>query len=140
MQNYQSKFSHSTSEWIDGVPDDFVFKSPGDSDVTKIGTIIRKTSIDELPQLFNVLKGEMSLIGPRPEIPEITAHYNEKQMKRLLVKPGITGWAQINGRADSRHGDKIEHDLYYVENCSFQLDVLILIGTIVAIWKGKGAY
>jgi lipopolysaccharide/colanic/teichoic acid biosynthesis glycosyltransferase len=82
----------------------------------------------------------MSLIGPRPEVPEITQWYNEKQLNRLLMKPGLTGWAQVNGRADSCHGHKIEHDLFYIKNCSFKLDLKIFILTIVAIWKGKGAY
>lgn len=140
MRNVRANFSIKTFEWKEGVPDNFVFKSAQNSKVTKIGVLMRKTSFDELPQLFNVLRGEMSLIGPRPEIPEITKCYSEKQMNRLLVKPGMTGWAQVNGRADSCHGIKIKHDLYYVENLSFQLDMKILFLTIIAIFKGNGAY
>jgi lipopolysaccharide/colanic/teichoic acid biosynthesis glycosyltransferase len=128
------------NEWNYGVPDNFIFKSAHNLEITKIGMFLRKSSIDEIPQLFNVLRGEMSLIGPRPEVPEITQWYNEKQMKRLLLKPGLTGWAQVNGRADSCHGHKIEHDLFYIENCSFKLDMKIFILTFVAIYKGKGAY
>jgi lipopolysaccharide/colanic/teichoic acid biosynthesis glycosyltransferase len=119
--------------WEGGVPDDFVFKSTKEfhPSVTKIGRIIRKYSLDELPQFFNVLKGEMSMIGPRPEIVEITACYNETQFKRLSVKPGITGWAQVNGRSEIPHGEKIKYDLYYVKNQSLLLDLKILFKTIV---------
>lgn len=140
MKKSDSNTNRLTFHWNDGVPNDFIFKSPHNSEVTKVGAILRKTSIDELPQLLNVLRGEMSLIGPRPEIPEITNCYNDIQMKRLSMKPGLTGWAQVNGRADSCHGHKIDHDLYYVNNCSFKLDMKILMLTIVAIWRGKGAY
>ena len=140
MKTNQIKSIKTAYTWADGIPEDFVFKTPLDAKVTKIGAILRKTSIDELPQLINVLRGEMSLIGPRPDVPEITNYYTKIQRNRLLVKPGLTGWAQVNGRADSCHGNKIEHDLYYVENCSFHLDIKILILTIGAIFKGKGAY
>ena len=140
MKINQKKVNKPQDVWNEGVPDDFIFKSALNSEVTKIGTLLRKSSIDEIPQLFNVLRGDMSLIGPRPEVPEITQWYNEKQLNRLIVKPGLTGWAQVNGRADSCHGHKIEHDLYYIKNCSIKLDLKIFILTIVAIWKGKGAY
>ncbi len=140
MNKIKKNSVKTTYVWTEGVPDDFLFKSSHNIEITKIGAILRKTSLDELPQLFNVLKGEMSLIGPRPEIPEITEHYSEKQMNRLYAKPGLTGWAQVNGRSDSCHGQKIDHDLYYVENCSFRLDMKILILTIVMICNGKGAY
>lgn len=140
MKNNQQQSFKPYYTWTEGVPDDFVFKSPQNAEVTKLGAFLRKTSIDELPQLINVLRGEMSLIGPRPEVPDITTCYNGKQMKRLLVKPGLTGWAQVHGRANSCHGQKIEHDLYYVENCSFQLDLKILVLTVVAVFKCKGAY
>lgn len=138
--NNHSSLNNLTYHWEDGVPDDFLFKTPRNSEITKVGAFLRKTSIDELPQLLNVIRGEMSLVGPRPEIPEITKCYNDLQMKRLLTKPGLTGWAQINGRADSCHGHKIEHDLYYIHNCSFSLDMKILLLTFVAILRGKGAY
>ena len=82
----------------------------------------------------------MSLIGPRPEIPDITECYNEIQKKRLMIKPGLTGWAQVNGRADSCHGSKIEHDLFYINNVSFGLDIKILMRTILIIINRNGAY
>ncbi|WP_432360354.1 sugar transferase [Sporosarcina sp. UB5] len=126
--------------WNGGVPDDFVFKSSFDSKVTPIGKVLRKYSLDEVPQLFNVLLGSMSMVGPRPEIPEITACYNSRQAKRLHVKPGLTGYAQINGRSEINHGQKIEYDLYYVENRSFLFDMKILLATVKYVVMGKGAY
>lgn len=140
MKNNKNKIIKPQDTWYEGVPDDFMFKTAHNLEVTKIGAILRRSSIDEIPQLFNVLRGEMSLIGPRPEVPEITQWYNDKQKNRLLMKPGLTGWAQVNGRADSCHGHKIDHDLFYINNCSFKLDLKIFILTILAIWKGKGAY
>lgn len=127
-------------DWPDGVPDDFVFKSSGSNpNITKIGQFIRKYSIDELPQFINVFQGRMSLIGPRPEIPEITQHYNEQQKKRLSVKPGITGWAQVNGRSDIDHGDKIKYDNEYVDNKTILLDIKIFFLTIFQTFTGKGS-
>lgn len=130
-----------TYNWKNGVPDDFIFKTTQgfDPNVTKIGRFIRKYSLDELPQFFNVLKGEMSIIGPRPEITEITDCYNNYQKQRLLVKPGITGWAQVNGRSEIPHGEKIKYDLYYVANQGFLLDTKIFFKTIVQTLSGKGA-
>ena len=127
-------------DWKDGVPDEFVFKSGFDSKVTPIGKVLRKYSLDEIPQLFNVLFGSMSMVGPRPEIPEITSYYNLKQEKRLLVKPGMTGYAQINGRSEINHGQKIEYDLYYIQNRSILLDIKILFATVKLVVKGKGAF
>jgi lipopolysaccharide/colanic/teichoic acid biosynthesis glycosyltransferase len=134
------KKNSPTYNWENGVPDDFVFKTDGfNPNVTKVGRFIRKTSVDELPQFFNVLLGNMSVIGPRPEIIEITKCYNIEQKQRLLVKPGITGWAQVNGRSESNHGEKINNDLYYVENRSMFLDAKILFMTIYQTLFGKGA-
>ena len=127
-------------EWKEGVPDNFLFKTEGDATVTSIGKFLRKCSLDELPQLLNVLMGDMSIVGPRPEIPAITDLYNGHQAKRLLVKPGITGYAQINGRSEINHGKKIEYDLYYIKNCSLLLDIKIITATIVFVIRGKGAY
>ena len=110
-------------QWSDGVPNDFLFETPPQQKVTRIGKIYRKRSIDELPQLLNVLRGDMSLIGPRPEIPEITQLYSRYQAMRLKVRPGMTGYAQINGRSVINHGMKIEYDHYYIENQSIGLDV-----------------
>lgn len=108
--------------------------------MTGIGKLLRKLSLDELPQIINVLKGEMSLVGPRPEVPEITAYYNVEQAKRLNMKPGITGLAQINGRSNIPHGRKINYDIDYVENCSLLLDIKILIRTIRVVFSREGAY
>lgn len=127
-------------EWKEGVPDSFLFKTAGDVTITSIGKILRKCSLDELPQLLNVLRGDMSIVGPRPEIPAITDLYNGHQAKRLLIKPGITGYAQINGRSEISHGKKIEYDLYYIKNFSLLLDIKIIAATIVFVIRGKGAY
>lgn len=133
--------SHNTHKWKNGVPDDFVFKtaSKENPNITQIGYFIRKYSLDELPQFFNVLKGDMSIIGPRPEIINISRFYNEYQKRRLEVKPGITGWAQANGRSDIMHGKKIEFDIYYVEHFSLWLDVKIFFKTIFQVFSGKGS-
>ena len=106
--------------------------------LTKIGSFVRKTSIDEIPQLINVLKGEMSLIGPRPLLPEYLPLYNEMEKKRHEVKPGITGWAQVNGRNDISWQQKFEYDCWYVDKISFLLDIKIVIMTIkkIAIKEG----
>ena len=123
--------------WEGKVPDDFVFKTASghNPNVTDIGAFIRKYSIDELPQLINVLKGEMSVVGPRPEIIEISKYYDTHQLRRLEVKPGITGWSQVNGRSDMNHGKKIEYDNFYVENHDFLLDIKILWMTFLQVIK-----
>lgn len=128
-------------EHHDGVPDDFVFKNTQqqDTSVTKIGKIIRKTSLDELPQLMNVIQGTMSIIGPRPEIPEITKHYNQYQKRRLEMKPGVTGWAQVNGRSDMTNGEKVKLDIAYIEKASLFFDLKILWKTIGVVFSSKGA-
>lgn len=126
--------------WKDKVPDDFVFKTAGNPNVTKLGAFLRKYSLDELPQLINVLRGDMSIVGPRPEIPKITKFYNDEQSMRLLVKPGITGYAQINGRSEMNHGQKIAYDLYYIKNCSILLDMQIVFKTILQVAYGRGSY
>jgi len=103
-----------------------------------IGKFIRSTSLDELPQLFNVLKGEMSFVGPRPLLVEYLPLYNERQKKRHNVKPGITGWAQVNGRNAISWEDKFELDIWYVENQSFLLDMKILWMTFLKVVKRDG--
>lgn len=105
--------------------------------LTKIGKFVRKTSIDEIPQLINVLKGDMSLIGPRPLLPEYLPLYSVEQRKRHLVKPGITGWAQVNGRNAISWEQKFEYDVWYVRNYSFSIDVKIIILTIKKIIKSS---
>ncbi|HFH7731101.1 TPA: sugar transferase, partial [Streptococcus agalactiae] len=126
-------------KWDGQVPEDFVFKTPDSLQVTKLGAILRKYSLDELPQIINVIKGDMSLVGPRPEIRNITKFYNETQKQRLLVKPGITGYAQIQGRSDINYGMKIKYDLYYVNHISFLFDFKIICKTILQVLRGKGA-
>lgn len=106
--------------------------------LTKIGIFIRKTSLDEIPQLFNVIKGDMSLIGPRPLLPEYLPLYNDFQKQRHNVKPGITGWAQVNGRNAISWSQKFEYDVWYVQNRSFILDLKIIIKTIQKVVKRDG--
>mgnify|MGYP001220281282 CR=1 FL=1 len=113
-----------------------------DPRITKVGAFIRKTRIDELPQLLNVLKGDMSLIGPRPERPMFTAQFNEEIpgfIDRLQVRPGITGWAQVNGGYDLSPKHKLDLDLYYIKNMGFWLDFKIIIKTIKVCLTGDGA-
>ncbi len=106
---------------------------PGEQRLTKIGSFIRKTSLDELPQLFNVLKGDMSLIGPRPLMPHYLKLYSKEQMRRHDVRPGITGWAQVNGRNSITWTKKFELDVWYVDHISFFLDLHIIWLTIKKI-------
>jgi undecaprenyl phosphate N,N'-diacetylbacillosamine 1-phosphate transferase len=111
---------------------------PDANRLTKIGAFVRKTSLDEIPQLLNVLKGDMSLIGPRPLLPEYLPLYNESQNRRHKVKPGITGWAQVNGRNSISWQQKFEYDTWYVDNMSFVLDCKILFLTIKKVFKREG--
>ena len=106
--------------------------------MTRLGRILRATSIDELPELLNVLKGDMSLVGPRPLLVEYLDKYTPQQARRHDVRPGITGWAQINGRNSISWEDKFKLDVWYVDNCSFLLDMKILIGTVLAVFQRKG--
>jgi exopolysaccharide biosynthesis polyprenyl glycosylphosphotransferase len=115
-------------------------KSPDDPRVTRIGKFIRRTSLDELPNLFNVLMGEMSLVGPRPELPYFVNRYQAWQYRRLIVPQGMTGWWQINGRSDKPMHLHTEDDIYYVQNYSFWLDLKILIKTALVVFRGSGAY
>ncbi len=111
---------------------------PDKERLTKIGRFIRKTSLDELPQLINVLKGEMSLIGPRPLLFKYLPLYNETQRRRHDVRPGITGWAQVNGRNSISWSQKFSFDIYYVDNLSFMLDLQIAYLTILKVIKREG--
>lgn len=106
--------------------------------LTKVGKFVRSTSIDELPQLINVLKGDMALIGPRPLMPKYLSLYTPEQMRRHEVRPGITGWAQINGRNDIPWHKKFELDVYYVDHLTFALDVKIFFLTILKVFKREG--
>ena len=106
--------------------------------LTGIGKFVRKTSLDEIPQLLNVIKGDMSLIGPRPLLVEYLPLYNEKQSRRHEVKPGITGWAQVNGRNAISWEQKFEYDVWYVDHVSFLLDIKILWMTMRKVFKREG--
>jgi exopolysaccharide biosynthesis polyprenyl glycosylphosphotransferase len=117
-----------------------LFKRADDPRVTKVGRFLRRTSLDELPQILNVLKGEMSLVGPRPEMPWIVERYEPWQYQRFSVPQGITGWWQINGRSDKPMHLHTEEDLYYIQNYSLLLDIEILWKTAGAVLKGQGAY
>ena len=112
----------------------------GDSRITRLGRFLRRTSLDELPNLWNVLRGEMSLVGPRPTLPVQVAQYDQRQRGRLAVKPGITGWAQVNGRASLPWAERIELDLWYVEHRSIGLDLRILARTVRMVLTGEGLY
>jgi lipopolysaccharide/colanic/teichoic acid biosynthesis glycosyltransferase len=112
----------------------------GDSRITRVGALLRRTSIDELPNLVNVLRGEMSIIGPRPTVPVQVAQYTERQRGRLALKPGITGWAQVNGRASLPWPERIELDLWYVEHATLRLDLRILWLTARMLVTGHGLY
>ena len=111
-----------------------------DSRITRVGAFLRRSSLDELPNLLNVLRGEMTLVGPRPTLPAQVDRYTERQRGRLAVKPGITGWAQVNGRASLPWPERIELDLYYVENRSLSLDLRILLRTPAMVLGGSGLY
>jgi lipopolysaccharide/colanic/teichoic acid biosynthesis glycosyltransferase len=111
-----------------------------DSRITRVGSFLRRTSLDELPNLLNVLRGEMSLIGPRPTVPVQVVQYTERQRGRLAIRPGITGWAQVNGRASLPWSERIELDLYYVEHRSPALDLRILARTPSLVLGGGGLY
>ena len=111
---------------------------PDSERLTKIGSFVRKTSLDEIPQLLNVLKGDMSLIGPRPLLVQYLPLYNAFQKQRHNIRPGITGWAQVNGRNAISWNQKFEYDVYYVENCSFGLDLKILFLTLKKVVVSEG--
>ena len=130
------------SMYVDAEKDGHKWASENDDRITKVGKFIRKTRIDELPQLINIIKGEMSFIGPRPERPEFIQEFLKgipDFNDRLLVKPGITGWAQVNGGYSFTPKEKLVLDKYYIENEGFKLDLLILLKTIIVVFTGDGA-
>lgn len=111
---------------------------PDTERLTAVGNFVRKTSLDELPQLLNVLKGNMSFVGPRPLLPDYLPLYNDKQRKRHKIKPGITGWAQVNGRNAISWEQKFEYDVWYVAHQSFALDLKILFKTVQKVFRSEG--
>jgi lipopolysaccharide/colanic/teichoic acid biosynthesis glycosyltransferase len=117
-----------------------IHKTKDDPRITRVGRLLRRFSLDELPQLYNVLIGTMSLVGPRPEIPYLVEMYEPWQRKRFDVLPGITGWWQVNSRSDKPMYLHIEDDLYYIQNYSIWLDLKIILRTIWVVLIGKGAY
>ncbi|MBK7451879.1 MAG: sugar transferase [Anaerolineales bacterium] len=117
-----------------------IHKSRSDPRVTRVGRFLRRFSLDELPQFINVVRGDMSLVGPRPEMPHLVDKYQPWQRKRFAVPPGITGWWQVNGRSDRPMHLNTEDDLYYIQNYSILLDIQILIKTVWVVLFGKGAY
>jgi len=120
--------------------DNIMFKIKDDPRITRVGRFLRKYSLDELPQFFNVLKGDISLVGPRPPLPFEVEKYGFSDMERLSIKPGITGLSQIRGRSDLSFSRWVKWDLWYINNWSFWLDIKIILATIPVVLKGKGAY
>lgn len=117
-----------------------IYKSPNDPRVTRLGRFLRRASIDEIPQYFNIMRGQMSFVGPRPELPSLVKNYAPWQRKRFTVPQGLTGWWQINGRSDKPMHLHTEDDLYYVQHYSIWLDIQILVKTVFVVLKRKGAY
>lgn len=118
--------------------DGSTFNSDDDPRVTRLGKILRKTSLDELTQIFNILKGEMSFIGPRPDLPDHYELYTESDKMKLLVKPGVTGYAQCNGRNSNSWAQRMEMDIFYIENYSLLMDIKILFKTVSTVLKREG--
>jgi lipopolysaccharide/colanic/teichoic acid biosynthesis glycosyltransferase len=112
----------------------------GDPRITRVGAVLRRFSIDELPNLVNVLRGDMAIVGPRPTVPVQVEQYTSRQRGRLAVKPGITGWAQVNGRTTLPWDERIELDLWYIEHRSWRLDLRILARTAAIVLGGEGLY
>jgi lipopolysaccharide/colanic/teichoic acid biosynthesis glycosyltransferase len=127
---------------LDSEKDGIKWAEENDHRITKVGRVIRRMRIDEIPQLFNVLKGDMSVIGPRPERPFFTIEFNRKIpgfINRLRVKPGLTGWAQVNGGYNITPEEKFKLDMYYIENRCIGMDLLIMLKTLIVVITGEGA-
>ena len=130
------------SMYSDAEKDGHKWAEKEDSRITKVGSIIRKTRIDELPQLINIIKGEMAIIGPRPERPEFIKEFLQEIPDfndRITIKPGITGWAQVNGGYELSPKEKLKYDKYYIEHESLKLDILIWIKTVQVVFTGDGS-
>jgi exopolysaccharide biosynthesis polyprenyl glycosylphosphotransferase len=144
MIKFRSMYHDADRRWHEVARRDtdgnLIHKAVDDPRVTRVGRKLRRTSLDELPQLLNVLLGQMSLVGPRPEMPYIAAEYEPWQWQRFRVPPGITGWWQVNGRSEKPMHLHTEDDLYYIQNYSFWLDLRILMKTVAVVFQGHGAY
>jgi len=112
----------------------------GDARITRVGKLLRRTSLDELPNLVNVVRGEMAIVGPRPTLPHQVAQYTERERGRLAIRPGITGWAQVNGRTSLPWAQRIELDLWYIEHRTWRLDLRILWRSARMVFGGEGLY
>jgi len=119
---------------------DLVLKTPDDPRLTRLGRVLRKTSVDELPNLLNVLRGDMSLVGPRPELPEMVGYYTDEELAKFSVRPGVTGLWQVSGRAILRNGQQLAADVEYVRHRSFGFDLMILVRTVRAVVLRIGAF
>lgn len=115
------------------------FKLDNDPRITKVGNFLRKSSLDELPQLINIIKGDMSVVGPRPIVEKEIEKYGKYAPKMFSVKPGLTGYWQANGRSDTSYDERVQMDMYYIDNMSFGMDIKIIFQTILSVLKGKGA-
>lgn len=144
MIKFRTMHEHAQEKWLEvaqrGVDGHLLHKRGDDPRVTRLGRKLRRSSLDEIPQLINVLRGDMSLVGPRPEIPVIAAEYEPWQWQRFRVPAGMTGWWQVNGRSDKPMHLHTEDDLYYIQNYSFWLDLKILWWTIGVVLRGQGAF
>ncbi|MGH2944260.1 MAG: sugar transferase [Solirubrobacteraceae bacterium] len=112
----------------------------GDARITRVGKVLRRTSLDELPNLVNILRGEMAIVGPRPTLPAQVAQYTARERGRLAIRPGLTGWAQVNGRASLPWAERIELDLWYIEHRTLRLDLKILWRSVRMVVQGEGLY
>jgi exopolysaccharide biosynthesis polyprenyl glycosylphosphotransferase len=137
VKNAEAMWNDTVRQDEEGAP---IHKLRNDPRVTPVGRMLRRFSIDEIPQLVNVLKGEMSLVGPRPELPQLVKQYEPWQRQRLAVPPGLTGWWQVTGRSDKAMHRHTEDDMYYVRNYSIWLDIQIIIRTLWVVLLGRGAY
>jgi exopolysaccharide biosynthesis polyprenyl glycosylphosphotransferase len=144
MLKFRTMIPHAEEqrEWVERVDADgkLIHKTPGDPRVTRVGRVLRRFSLDELPQLFNILTGDMSLVGPRPEQPYLVQNYEPWQYTRFAVPQGMTGWWQVNGRSDNPMHLHTEDDLYYIQNYSIWMDLQILLKTVWVVIQGKGAF
>jgi exopolysaccharide biosynthesis polyprenyl glycosylphosphotransferase len=140
VKEADSRKLHAELMNTDSTADGLMFKMRRDPRVTRVGRLLRRTSLDELPQLFNVLLGNMSLVGPRPPLPDEVARYDTVELRRLAVKPGLTGLWQVSGRSDLSWDETISLDLRYVDNWSLYGDLVIIFRTFRAVIDGRGAY